>query len=415
METLLQDALARGSLVAIAVAFIAGLLSVATPCVLPMLPITLGVIGASKAATRKRALLVSACYVAGIVCTFTLLGLVAALTGSLFGAYLGSPYVALALAAFFLVLAANSFELFQFSLPSGLSSSLARVGGTGPVGALAMGLVAGVIASPCVGAVLAGILAYVSTTGNALWGAALLACYGLGFGLPFLIVGAFALRLPKGGPWLKAAKFVFGLALCAGAAWFVRMASPTLAGMKNITVAMWLVFLGAFWVVAALRVAEKSASSRASAAWRALGSLGALTLAFSMLLCLNEWLPRAPVPSASAVAWCEERPGASCLPATCQGHTLTVVDFGAPWCPACVEMEETTFSDPAISDALRPHGRVRVNVDENDALSTEYRVRNIPTIVFLDRSCNEIGRGVGYIDADDFRAVLREAESRAAR
>ena len=193
-----------------------------------MVPITLGTLGVTRATTRGRALLTAAAYMAGIVLTFTVLGTAFALSGRMLGSLMAHPATAIALAALFIALALSSFGLINFRLPDRLTQAAAKIGGHGPLGAFAAGLVAGVIAAPCIGPVLAAILTYVSTTRDALWGAALLASYGAGFGLPFLIVGAFALRLPKSGPWMEAVKGLFGIALLLGAYWFLRGAFPAL-------------------------------------------------------------------------------------------------------------------------------------------------------------------------------------------
>lgn len=384
---------------ALAAAFIAGLLSVATPCVLPMVPITLGTLGISRASSRGRAVLTAGAYMAGIVLTFTALGICFALTGRMLGSLLAHPATAIALATVFTVLALSSFGLIAFRLPAPLTQAAAKVGGAGPAGAFAAGLVAGIIAAPCIGPVLAAILSYVSTTRDAAFGGALLAAYGTGFGLPFLVVGALALRLPKSGPWMDAVKGVFGIALLAGAFWFLRGAFPALRTPGSLALGTPLAAGGiaAFAVAACLR--------RPPAAARFLKPVAAAVAVAGAALAMNAAL-------APRLRWCEETPAGACLPSVCRAHRITVVVFTAAWCPACHELEGRTLADPCVKARLQDYGTVLVDVDENPELARAAGITGIPTIYFLDGDCRAFARATGYRDVDDFLGMLDQVERR---
>ncbi|HEY6033207.1 MAG TPA: cytochrome c biogenesis protein CcdA, partial [Kofleriaceae bacterium] len=163
-------------------AFGFGFLTSLTPCVYPMIPITLAIFGArGKDVPRRRAILLAAAYVNGMCLTYTILGVTFATIGKAgdFGTQLASPYVVFPLVALFLALAASMFGAFDLNLPSGIQAKLNQVGGRGFGGAFAMGLVGGLIAAPCTGPFLAGLLASVSTTGNVALGASLLFTYAI--------------------------------------------------------------------------------------------------------------------------------------------------------------------------------------------------------------------------------------------
>jgi len=145
----------------------AGLLTGLSPCVYPMIPITLAIFGVKAGTPRTRALALASAYVAGIAVTFGALGTVCGLTGSKFGAYLGSPWVVVPLAVFFAAMGLSMFGAFEVALPQGLQARLSRVGGRGFGGAFLMGLVGGIIAAPCTGPPLLALLAYVTTTRDA--------------------------------------------------------------------------------------------------------------------------------------------------------------------------------------------------------------------------------------------------------
>src|SRR6202171_528704 len=197
--------------------FVGGVLTSLTPCVYPLIPITVGIFGGRQAEHRSRSVGLSATYVGGIAAMYSVLGLFAALSGKAFGTVLSSPAIVVLLALFLVALAASMFGAFEIALPSALQQKLSGVKGTGFAGAFGMGLVAGIIAAPCTGPVLAGVLAYVATQRNALLGFWMLFTYAIGMGLLFFVLGATSLRLPRSGAWMETVKSVLGVALLAAA------------------------------------------------------------------------------------------------------------------------------------------------------------------------------------------------------
>src|SRR5690606_22849926 len=196
---------------ALALLFVFGLLTSLTPCVYPMVPITLAVLGVQgEQKSWFQRLLVSLSYVLGIASIYTALGIFAAMTGSLFGSYLGHPVVIVGLAVFFIVLGFSSWGLFELDLskylqPKGPESK-------GLAQAYITGLLAGFLAGPCVGPVLFGVLAYIAQSKDVTLGAISLLSYSLGFGVLFLVLGLFTgIRkwLPSSGPWMEVIKKAF--------------------------------------------------------------------------------------------------------------------------------------------------------------------------------------------------------------
>ncbi|MER2562045.1 MAG: cytochrome c biogenesis protein CcdA [Myxococcaceae bacterium] len=219
--------------------FLGGLLTALTPCVYPLIPITVGVFGARQADSRGRAFVLTTAYVVGMGAVFSILGVVAALSGKAFGSALGNPWVVAGLAVFMMVLASSMFGAFELALPSGLALKLNNVGGGGLIGALLMGSVAGFLAAPCTGPVLTGVLAWVSKTQDPVLGAGLLFIYALGIGVPFFLIGVFTVRLPKGGVWMEWVKSVFGVALLALAASYLRDAFPAVrTALEGVGIAL---------------------------------------------------------------------------------------------------------------------------------------------------------------------------------
>ena len=218
LEAPFRAALESGSFgMALGLVFLGGIATSFTPCVYPMIAITVSVFGARQTETRMQGALLSTAFVLGIAALFTPLGLVAAMTGGVFGSALSSPIVLIGLSLLFLGLAASMFGAFDLDLPSGLKNRLAMVGGVGVKGAFVLGLCSALIAAPCTGPVLGFLLTWVGTTGNVAFGALSLFVYALGLGLLFWLVGTFSVTLPKSGQWLEWIKSVFGIVMVVAA------------------------------------------------------------------------------------------------------------------------------------------------------------------------------------------------------
>src|SRR6202034_937716 len=221
-----QRYLAQGTFVALGASYVFGLATSLTPCVYPMIAITVSVFGAKEAQSRWQGALLSLTFVLGIVCLFTPMGVISAMTGKGFGSALGNPWVVGAIAFVFLALATSLFGAFELALPASLNNRLSTVGGTGYRGAFLLGLVCGLVAAPCVGPFLFGLLGGISTTRNVALGSGAMALYGLGLGTLFFAVGTFAVNLPKAGAWMMGVKWVGGVTLAYMALAYVRDALP---------------------------------------------------------------------------------------------------------------------------------------------------------------------------------------------
>ena len=212
----------QGALVAVLMSFGFGIVASLTPCVYPMVPITVSIFGATETKSRLRGAALSGTFVLGIAVLFTPMGAIAGKTGMLMGSALSNQWVIVGLAVLFLALAASMFGAFELALPAGLTNKLSTVGGVGFKGAFVMGLVMGLIAAPCTGPFLTGLLMYIGTTGNVVLGSAALFSFSLGLGVIFFVAGAFAVNLPKGGAWMMGIKWVSGVGLAYMAFSYLR-------------------------------------------------------------------------------------------------------------------------------------------------------------------------------------------------
>lgn len=221
--------------------FLGGLLLNLTPCVYPMIPITVGYFGNQAEGRASRTFLLAVLYVLGLALVYSILGVSAALTGSLFGSLMQSPWVVGAVAVVLFAFGLSMLGLFTIQPPAW---ALARGGAKqGALGALAMGALLGIIAAPCVGPAVAALLAYVGAKQDPLLGFALFFVLSLGLGLPYLVLGALGgaakSMLPRSGAWMVKAKKIFALPILAAAAYFAWTAWNTASTVSAPHEAAW--------------------------------------------------------------------------------------------------------------------------------------------------------------------------------
>jgi len=414
--------------VAIPAIFLGGLLTSLTPCVYPLIPITVGVFGARKAESKAKAMVLTSLYVVGMGLVFSILGVVAALSGKAFGTALGNPWVVSGLAVFLLVLASSMFGAFEMALPSGLANRLNTVGGGGYVGALLMGSVSGFLAAPCTGPVLTGVLAYVSRTQDPVIGGGLLFIYALGIGVPFFLIGVFTVRLPKGGEWMEWVKSFFGVALVALAFGYLRDAFPVIRealekfanaigkpGGIALAVAMVLagVLLGAIHLSFKARIGEFG-----------LKFLGVAMVAVAVLIRTASGEVRPPVDHAGhALAWVmtfnaetsgSAEPFDAAIAKAKADCKPVMIDFYADWCAACKELDAKVYT---TTEVATESGRfVNIKVDgtaDHDVLDKIYKkfgVAGLPTVAFLDPMGELLTdpKVTGYLSPDKFLGEMKK-------
>lgn len=221
-----------GLLAALGLVFVAGILASLTPCVYPLIPITIGVFGARESDSRLQSFTLSLVYVLGIAITYSVLGVIAAIFGTVFGGAMQSPWVLGGIAVIFIALGLSSLGMFEIRLPGNLQTRLSQAGGNGYGGALLMGLFAGIIAAPCVGPIVAGVLVYVAQQQDVLLGILLLMTFAFGMGLLFIILGTFSgllARLPKSGGWMDGVKVAIGAVFLGVALYYLRIVLPFVA------------------------------------------------------------------------------------------------------------------------------------------------------------------------------------------
>ncbi len=383
--------------------FLAGVATSLTPCVYPMIAITVSVFGARKVDSRLQAAGLSTAFVAGMVTLFVPLGLMAALTGGVFGEALAHPAVAGFVALVFLALALSMLGLFEIQLPARFRNRVATVGGSGFRGAFGLGLVSALVSAPCTGPVLAFILTWIGQQGAVTFGGLALLSYGLGLGLLFWWVGTFAVALPKSGAWMEWVKSAFAVVILVMAVHYVQDFFPL--PIPLVRQGLWLgagiaiVTLGALLGGVHLSFHHSRWQVRA----RKAGGVALMVLGATCVWWYVEGLP----PGAK-IQWQEDYGNVRAQAMERQQPVL--VDFGASWCEACGELDRDTFSDPRVVRRVKELGLAAVKVDlsagkntpQKKAWLAQYSQRGLPFVVLHRRDGTEAARLSQFVDAAEF-------------
>jgi cytochrome c-type biogenesis protein len=223
--------LSTGSALAYAAAFAGGVLIGFTPCVYPILPITVGYIGGRSPGSKAKGFFLSLSYILGMAAMYAALGSVAALTGRIFGQTAASPLTNIVVGNVCILMALSLLDVFHVPVPSFLGRGSTGKRRSGAIGAFAMGLLSGLVVGPCTAPVLGALLAYVGARQNILFGASLLFVFALGMGSLLLVVGTFTgllANLPKSGRWTDTVKKGFGIFLILAGEYFLLEAGKLL-------------------------------------------------------------------------------------------------------------------------------------------------------------------------------------------
>jgi thiol:disulfide interchange protein DsbD len=337
---------------------------------------------------RSRRFALSAMYVLGLVVMYSSLGVVAALGGKMFGAWLQLPAVLAGFSLLMLVLASSMFGAFEIQPPRWIANR--SQGRAGLLGAASMGLIVGIVAAPCVGPVVISLLTLVAQIGKPALGGLMFAALAFGLGFPYL---ALLNVLPKPGEWMVQVKKAMGFVLIAMAFYFLRPLTGDAIFKWGIVASL---LIGATFLFLSRGVAGR-----------------AMRLACASLLLIAGAAFALPSKRGADVRW--DSYDEKALSAASTAGKPVIIDFYADWCLPCKELDAKTFSDPAVARELNRFIRVKADLTLSDdpktqALGKRYGILGVPTVIFLDASGQEI-RGLRlnqYENAEKFLARIRQ-------
>jgi thiol:disulfide interchange protein DsbD len=394
-----QNAIARlidesGLLWTFITIFLIGLALNLTPCVYPMLTVTVSIFGNQTDSNILRVFSKAVVYVLGIASMYSALGVLAAVSGGLFGSALQSPWVLAGIGLLLFALALSSFGLYEITLPYWLTSKLGGTQSTGFIGVYVSGLVVGVFAAPCVGPPVIALLAFVGAKGDILFGFWSFFILSLGLGLPYLMLGTFSgllSKLPRSGVWMVWVKQVFGVVLTGVAIFYVGLAffPKWTVWVIPVTLGLGGAYLG---FIEGSGTAQRGFRMFKYAVGIA-GLAGSLWMGQALLKPSVEWTPYSEAAYGRALA----------------DGTPMILDFYADWCIPCIELDRSTFTDSRVIAAMEPYARFKVDLTnfdspESEALRRQFGIAGVPTIVFIgeDGAERTASRVVGFLDPDAF-------------
>lgn len=379
-----------------------------TPCVYPLIPITVSYFGGKSGQGRGRLLVNGACYVGGLSLTNSALGVVAALTGGLMGALLQSPFVLVAIAAVMILLATSLFGFWELKLPAGLTQ-VASKSYTGYFGSLFMGLTLGVVAAPCIGPFVLGLLTWVASMGSPWLGFIIFFTLSLGLGLPLFFLAVFSgqlEKLPRSGEWMLWIRKLMGWVLVGMAAYFIRPIFPKSAGVFILAAVAFSAGLHLGWI-------DRTKNAFRGFSWvKSMTGTAGLVLA---VILIGTWFMRG-----SGVTW---QPYSHELLLEAQSlEKPVIIDFYADWCAPCRELDEVTFrNEEVVNMAKRDFIMIKLDLTQKgnpayEQLLSRYGVKGVPTVVFLDRRGVERQslRLVDFLPANQFLVRMTEATKGAS-
>ncbi len=396
-STLAKTLESSGLLISLIVIFFGGLALNLTPCVYPLIPITIGYFGSQSEGSTKRLAVLGLLFVFGMALTYSVVGVVTAMSGAVFGTLMQNPIVIAIIALVLVGLALSMFDVYEFKLPD---SWVMKAGSAkaGYFGAFMMGLTMGIVAAPCIGPFVLGLVTYVAAKGDVLYGFLMFFVMALGLGTPYLILAIFSGKiknLPRAGMWMKGVERIFGFILIGMAFYFLIPLMPkSFSGyvlpIYSIFVALYLIFV------------DKLANEvKGYKIFKIIFSFVILGLSIWALIPTKEikpdWKNYSEANFESAI----------------NNHQKIVIDFYADWCIPCKELDGITFSDKAVVQKMKEFTGLKVDMtkslsDETEAVRKKFKIVGMPTIIFYDSKGHEVKRISGFVKPEEFLKILNK-------
>jgi thiol:disulfide interchange protein DsbD len=413
----------KGLLWTFILVFLSGLALNLTPCVYPLIPITISYFGGQTEGKKSNLIAHSILYVLGMAITYSILGMIAAFTGSMFGAALQNPIVLVGIALILIGLALSMFDLYEIRLPAFLTK-FAGDARKGFGGTFFMGLTVGIVAAPCIGPFVLALLTYVGGKGNVLLGFALFFVLAVGMGIPFIFLGIFSgsiKNLPRSGSWMIWVRAIFGFILIAMAIYFLEPLFPSSL--------MYYFSLAFVFLIGGIYMAWIESSKSSGKIFPVVRNLvGVVFFLITVIISaqgVQTYVDKSLATTktetgiltpAKQIHWSEYSEQE--IKDAKENDKPVMIDFFADWCVPCKEMETSTFSQPKVVEMSTHFIMLKVdltteNTPQAKELKSKYNIKGVPTIVFLNRKGEELPglRTVGFVDKEKLISIMKSASN----
>jgi len=384
-----------GLLMSLLFVFLGGLALNLTPCVYPLIPITIGYFGGQSEGRTGKLFMLGVFYVLGMALTYSVVGVVTSLSGAVFGTLLQSPIVIIFVVLILLALSLSMFGVYEFKMPD---SWVLKAGGakTGIVGAFIMGLTMGIVAAPCIGPFVLGLVTYVGVKGDPVYGFLMFFFLAVGLGMPYLFLALFSGKiknLPRSGFWMDAVKHIFGFLLVGMALYFLLPLLPK--SYAGYVLPIYLIIVGVY-----LLFFEKQAGDvKGFKIFKIILALVMLFVGIYTLIPSEQNEPK-------WIKYSETK-----YEVALKSHSKVFIDFYADWCIPCKELDHSTFSDERVIKKLKEFKTFKVDMtkslsDETEKVREKFNIRGMPTLIFINSEGKEVQRNTGFINADEFLKII---------
>jgi len=422
-----QTVAEKGLLLTFLLVFLGGLALNLTPCVYPLIPITISYFGGQASGKKGNLIAHAFIYVFGMAITYSILGVIAALTGSLFGAALQNPYVLVGIAIILVGLSLSMFDLYEIRVPAFLAN-FAGGAKQGFFGTFFMGLTVGIVAAPCIGPFVLALLTYVGEKGDVILGFWLFFVLAVGLGIPFIFLAIFSgsiNKLPRSGAWMVWVRSIFGFILIAMAIYFLGPLFPN-SLIYHFSIALTMLIGGIYmaWIEPTQTPGKVFPIIRNLVG--IVFFILALILASTGIQSYVEETVQKTSRAAGAIASSEEihwqtYSDEKLQEAEKEGKPV-MIDFYADWCIPCKELDKLTFSQPEITEISKNFIMLKVDLTssgdpQTKALKKKYNIKGVPTLVFLAPNGQEMSdlRVVGFMEKEQFLPIMQQALERTSQ
>lgn len=388
----LQSQLEKSGLIlSLVLVFLGGLALNLTPCVYPLIPITIGFFGSQSEGSTGRLALMGLMYLLGMAVTYSIIGVVTSLSGAVFGALLQNPVVIIFVALVMVGLALSMFGLYEIKVPEALMQKASESKG-GLLGALFMGLTMGIIAAPCIGPFVLGLVTYVAALGDPFRGFLLFFFLAVGLGTPYFILAIFSGKLkalPRAGSWMESVKIIFGFVMLGMALYFLLPLFPESISGYLLPVFM---FFSGIYLIFFEKHGNKLSGFRVFKY-----ILSVIVIAVAVYLVIpTEY---------NSVQW--KKFNNKDFKAALASNDKIIIDFYADWCIPCKELDRFTFTDDRVIEMTSDYKAFKADLTKStsaevEALRKEFNIVGVPTVLLIGTDGKEVERVTGFLPPEEF-------------